>query len=177
MTEKQSEIEAEALEAGAPAPRNELDLPPNQEILERLEPLVRPGHLREAATVVQSMLVQQSHSGPLPTAREFSMYDQALPGAAERILALAEREQKHRQGLESVVVNKELSFKGRGQTFALTALVASLLVVCLFVYLDHPAAGASFGATVVVGVVALFLGQRLNPGAASKQQPPEAPDE
>lgn len=35
-------------------------------------------------------LVQEAHSGPLPPAAEFGRYDEILPGAADRILKMAE---------------------------------------------------------------------------------------
>lgn len=138
--------------------------PPKQEIIERLQPYVRAEMADQAATVVQSMLVQQHHSGPLPPAREFRIYESVLPGAADRIIALAEREQGHRHDLEKTVVRAEAGMKGRGQWFALTALLASLLVVALFAMWGHAAAGATLGSAVIVGVVALFLGQKWSAG-------------
>ncbi|MDR1100263.1 MAG: DUF2335 domain-containing protein [Treponema sp.] len=39
------------------------------------------------------------YSGPLPTSREFQGYEQVLPGAADRILAIAEKESEHRHDI------------------------------------------------------------------------------
>jgi hypothetical protein len=78
---------------------------------------------------------------------------------------MTEREQVHRQGLESQVVAGDLRLKGRGQMFAAFALVVSLVVVCVFVFLAHPVEGATLGGAIIIGVVALFLGQRWSPGA------------
>lgn len=41
------------------------------------------------------------HRGPLPTASEFTSYEAALPGSADRILRMAESAQKHSQELSS----------------------------------------------------------------------------
>lgn len=37
-------------------------------------------------------LVQEAHAGPLPPAAEFGRYDEILPGAADRILKMAEKD-------------------------------------------------------------------------------------
>lgn len=137
--------------------------PPKQEIIERLERYIQPGRENEAARVVQSMLVQQSHSGPLPPAREFRIYESVLPGAADRIIAMAEREQVHRQGLETKVVGEDLSIKRSGQLLSLFALFMMLAVVTIFAYLGHPGAGATLGTGVIVAVIAIFHGQKWLP--------------
>jgi uncharacterized membrane protein len=134
-----------------------------QEIIERIRPFIQPERVEEAAQVVQAMLIQQSHSGPLPTAREFQGYESALPGAAHRILMLAEAEQAHRHALERRVVERDLEMKARGQWFSLIALIAILSVVVLFAYLGFGAEGAMLGGGVIIGVIALFLGQKWRP--------------
>jgi len=40
------------------------------------------------------------HQGPLPRPDDFEKYERVLPGAADRILKLAENQATHRQGLE-----------------------------------------------------------------------------
>lgn len=42
----------------------------------------------------------KAHSGPLPAPEDLARYDDLLPGAAERIFAMAEREQNHRLSME-----------------------------------------------------------------------------
>jgi len=50
----------------------------------------------------KQVVSQQVHySGPLPPSTELDQYNQILPGAAERILAMAESEAKHRHALEN----------------------------------------------------------------------------
>jgi uncharacterized membrane protein len=137
--------------------------PPRQEIIDRIQPYVAPGRLEEAATVVQSLMISERHSGPLPSAREFGRYDVVLPGAGDRILGMAESEQRHRQELEKKVVWSDAALKGRGQFFAIGGLVAALAVVSLFAYLKAPTQGASLGGAVILGIVALFLGQKWFP--------------
>ncbi|GHT86243.1 hypothetical protein FACS1894137_11540 [Spirochaetia bacterium] len=44
------------------------------------------------------------YSGPLPTSTEFAGYDKALPGAAERLLSMVEKEAEHRHESEREVI-------------------------------------------------------------------------
>lgn len=55
-----------------------------------------------------------SYSGPLPPANEFQKYDEVLNGAADRLLAMAENQARHRQDLEKAVIygNQKKSFLG-----------------------------------------------------------------
>ena len=48
---------------------------------------------REVVEHQQSLM----YVGPLPPSKEFGGYEQALPGAANRILAMAEQESEHRR--------------------------------------------------------------------------------
>ncbi len=45
-------------------------------------------------------------------------YNECVPNGAERILALAENQAKHRQGLEGAVVHGNIRSETRGQVFA-----------------------------------------------------------
>lgn len=132
-----------------------------REVISRLEPFVLPGRAEDAADAVRSIIINQSHSGPLPVSSEFGRYEAVLPGSADRILSMAEREQTHRQSLEVMVVRRQVELNSRGQLFALVALVAMLGLVALIAYWGHPKEATTLGGIIIVGVVALFLGQRL----------------
>ena len=45
-----------------------------------------------------------SWSGPLPPPKVLEAYDRLVPGAAERIMKMAEQQSEHRRGLEKTVV-------------------------------------------------------------------------
>jgi uncharacterized membrane protein len=105
-------------------------------------------------------MIAHSHAGPLPPAREFGRYDEVLPGAGDRILSMAENEQAHRHEMERGMLKSESGFKGRGQLFAFLGLIVMLGAVIAMALMGQAVAGASLGGAVIVGVVALFLGQR-----------------
>ena len=78
----------------------------------------------EATQVVASM--QMTFQGPLPPAIELQSYNQIVPGAAERIIALAEKQAAHRMELEKHAVAEQLRQSARGQIFALIIGVAGI---------------------------------------------------
>jgi uncharacterized membrane protein len=54
-----------------------------------------------------TQLIQRTetlHQGPLPSPEAFEKYNLVLPGAADRILKMAETQATHRQGLERFAV-------------------------------------------------------------------------
>lgn len=52
--------------------------------------------------------VQIVREGPLPTPEELFRYDQLLPGAADRIIAMAEREQAARVNLDDMAQRADI---------------------------------------------------------------------
>ena len=71
--------------------QNKTDLDQIKVLIENLPPQER----LEAIELVRSTTL--SHSGPLPAPQDFREYDQVLPGSAERILSMAEKEQQIRE--------------------------------------------------------------------------------
>ena len=59
----------------------------------------------------QSAMAQQRtllhHQGPLPHPAVLQQYDDVVPGAAERIIRMAEQQAMHRQELESSVIRTD----------------------------------------------------------------------
>lgn len=53
----------------------------------------------------------QIRSGPLPTPEELFSYQQLLPGAADRIIAMAEREQAHRMNSEDLQIRADIKHR------------------------------------------------------------------
>lgn len=88
-------------------------------------------------------------------------YNQAFPGCAERIVAMAERQSAHRQYLEKTVIESGIVAQTRGQRYA---LILALSVVAGGVYLimnDKPTAGLTAIITALVSLVGVFIYGKL----------------
>jgi len=62
----------------------------------RAELVKRPPNSADPPRRNLMVLEARAHSGPLPDPRTIQEYENVLPGAAERIVSMGEREQKHR---------------------------------------------------------------------------------
>jgi len=101
----------------------------------------------------------QVYAGPLPPPEQLVKYNQAVPNAAERILAMAEKQSVHRQQLETIALRAEVrrSFWGLVAAFVLSILALSASTFCI--YTGHDIAGASiFGASLASIVIAFLRG-------------------
>lgn len=92
---------SEAIESVVVVPPLQLE----ERLTEALRPLIAPDQVQTVLSSVSIAIrdvVQQSslYRGPLPPPEFFSKYDSVVPGAADRILAMAEKEQGHRHSWE-----------------------------------------------------------------------------
>ena len=71
----------------------------------------------EAAAITQVKAEFHSFSGPLPPPEALARYNEVIPGGAERILAMAERQSAHRELLEAEVVSANVSSQKMGSLF------------------------------------------------------------
>ncbi|MGA9509161.1 MAG: DUF2335 domain-containing protein [Candidatus Sulfotelmatobacter sp.] len=96
-------------------------------------------------------------SGPLPPPDALERYNQILPGAAERIIAMAENQQSHRQGLEKHVIHSNVEAQRLG---TLLGFVVAMTVVIGGMYLVHEGkSGEGLAAilTALASLVGVFL--------------------
>jgi len=129
-----------------------------QEMLHVLRPVVMQGREQEAVTLVRSLMLR--YQGPIPLAAEFKAYEEAVPGAGSRILAMAEANQVNAFEINRDLIDREGELRGRGQLLAFFALMAMLLLTGACVLTGHPIVGTAFGTGTVVAVVAMFLMQQ-----------------
>lgn len=119
-------------------------------------------------------------TGPLPPAAEFAKYNQGVSDAAERILAMAEREQAHTHEMERQALELSRSsaiearrIVGRGQLIALAIGLAALSVAVIFAILGAPLPGAVIATATIagLGLPALFqvLKKRVVVGKAEEE--------
>lgn len=129
-----------------------------QEIVDKLTPILRPEQRRQAERVI-GMVLQKTHSGPLPPPEDLAHYDAICPGAAARILSMAERNMEHRHTTETRLIQSEYGLRTRGQWFALAALIVMLSVIAFTFWLKQPVAGSVLGSATLIAITGMFLGR------------------
>ena len=104
------------------------------------------------------MVKQELHfSGPLPPPETLEKYEKMIPGAAERILAMAEKQSDHRQQLEKTVITSDTLNSRRGLCFALTMGILSLILSTFLVYNGYTVGGTILGGSYLVSVISSFI--------------------
>ena len=130
-------------------------------LTETLQPMLRPGELPRARASITAVVETSVHQGPLPSPRQFGEYNAILPGSADRILSMAEKEQANRHQWErrhligDVVTNIVQLFLG----FLLSLALIGGAVYCAA---NSPwVAGLLVGASAFGLVGAFIKGKRL----------------
>ena len=73
----------------------------------KLKKLSRDSSNRRTETTVQAVVQKYHHSGPLPMPEQLAQYEAYCPGAADRIIRMAENQAAHRQEIEKIVVRQQ----------------------------------------------------------------------
>jgi len=103
--------------------------------------------------VKMTMRRSQVFSGPLPPPKQLKEYNDVLPGAADRILKMAERQSEHRQRMEEQIVNANTKDSHLGVIFA---FILGALIIGGGIYLA--AIGHPYGTWFSFGGVATLVG-------------------
>ena len=120
-------------------------LPP-KEILDKLPENVRT-----------SIVEAASFSGPLPPPSMFREYDSILPGSAERILAMAEKEQDHRTTWENKALDTIARQGNIGQWFGLLIAILCIGGAIYLAVSGHRWVAIALAVATAVGLVGRFI--------------------
>ncbi|MEA3053998.1 MAG: hypothetical protein QOG72_2901 [Sphingomonadales bacterium] len=160
-------------EESAPAPESDSALnkslakvdPEDEAKLEQIAELLPPEKRGELLAVIEKTV---SHSGWLPTPDDLAAYETILPGLAERIVAMPEREQKHRHEVIENALDRDYQLKHRGQTLAITSMVLLLAFSGCLAALGEIAWAARVAIFTIVAVVGIFVTGKVVDARTSK---------
>lgn len=136
-----------------------------EDAIERaLEGKVQKRDLPEVARRITQIVVSEQFSGPMPHPKHLREYESVLPGSAERILSMAERNLDSNVAIQTAVVKAEISDRKLGMW--LGATLFALLIIGAFSALfvtDNPLVpGLFLGTAAIGGVVAFIRGRNGN---------------
>lgn len=158
---KHSDAEQVAKEAavqdGAPGgiDANHILAAASAQIREQIQGL-QPEQANKAAQIAVQFAAAQ-YSGPLPLPQHYAEYEKILPGAADRILSMAEKEQNHRHSREKKVNNYPYWGLAVGAILSVLCFTFSYL---LFVN-GRPVGGGAMLSVSVLGVIGWFVNGRI----------------
>lgn len=124
------------------------------------EKVEKVGHLVAGMIAVS----QESFSGPMPHPDILKGYKELIPNAPERILQMAEQEQRHRIEVENKMLeqnNRNIieSAKANKRSQIIAFILAFVLIASgvALTILGHAIVGGTIFGTTIVGVVAVFI--------------------
>ena len=125
---------------------------------------MKPENEMENSEQMQKMIarvIAKEFSGPIPPPNIISGYEDVLPGAADRIIKMAEVQSSHRQQMESMKIKAEIRDSFLGVIFAFM-LGIGCLIACVITVIMVPAtagavSGSILGVTGIGSIVTAFL--------------------
>ncbi|WP_274065417.1 DUF2335 domain-containing protein [Xylella fastidiosa] len=102
-------------------------------------------------------VAHSSWRGPLPAPDQLARFDEIVPGAAERIIKMAEQEGEHSRGIRRFAMKASVGAQLIGQLSALTIAMCCLLLSYSLAVENHDAVAAILGGTSLTTVVLAFL--------------------
>jgi uncharacterized membrane protein len=96
-------------------------------------------------------------SGPLPAPEVLREYDSVVPGSADRIIAMAERQSDHRRNLESIAISGGNLRATMGSIFGFVIGMAAIIVGYLLVTNGQEIGGYSTMLLTVTALVGVFV--------------------
>lgn len=133
--------------------------------LERaIGPLIAGGQREIILERLTSLVVSERFSGPIAHPRHLAEYERICPGAAERIIAMAEREQQSSRDIIAANINlankaqtDESSDKKLGMYLGFAAFVIMMGCALLALSWNEPWMAGVFVATSVASAVGVFV--------------------
>lgn len=142
-----------------------------------LKKLPEQDRIRMAELIVQEASL---FSGPLPPPVMLQRYNEALPGLADRITLMAEKQLDHSQQINSQQVQSEITAQARDHTYrlfgmatALVALIGILSLVGWLAFVGQPWLAGTLGFSSMAAIVWMFIHGRPEKGAHTNS-PPES---
>ncbi len=146
--------------------QEQLEIKPAEKLQDEIErqigPLLPQQQRGQIVQRLVAIMMSEKFSGPIAHPKHLREYEDILPGSAERIVSMAEREQAHNMEMESRIISGQISDQKLGMWFGL----AALLVVVVLAFIagmmgNNILAGFLLGAGVL-GIVGSFIKGRFS---------------
>lgn len=119
--------------------------------------LLPPDQRGKVISIIEQVVEEEVFSGPAPHPRMLAEYDLALPGSANRVLTIAEKEQSHRHWWEKVALVAEIGLNYLGQILGFLVSLALMYGAFKSAEINQPVVACAFLAASAVGMVSVFV--------------------
>lgn len=155
--EKEQSVEQQKIDHNGNLTQNEIVSDPiPADVIEILDELPK----EKQQIILRSVLSikrRELYSGPLPPSEDFANYERTLPGAANRILEMAEKQLNHRIGNENKIIDNTIIQTNRGQWIGAVLAAFGLAIALVLGLYGHDILAGSIGVTTVIYLAVLFV--------------------
>jgi len=99
--------------------------------------------------------------GPIPHPAILEGYEKIVPGAAERILIMAESSMKHQQQYDNALLEASRKQAARGQILGFLIGLSAIGASMFSAFIGYPVLAGILGGTTVVSLVVAFVVGRM----------------
>lgn len=115
-------------------------------------------------------VMQSEFSGPIPPPNMIKGYEAILPGAADRIMTMAEKQSSHRQEMERKIVSTESRDSLLGILFAFTLGIGCIVASIVIVVLVPENAGAISSSALGIAGMGTIIGTFIKSTRSNKSE-------
>lgn len=117
----------------------------------------------------QEIHIKQSD---MPDEETLAAYARLIPGGADRLMSLIEKQAEHRMKLEALAVPAQIKQSGRGQIFGFVLAIVAFLLSAFFLYKGNPSWGGIIATSTAVSMAVIFaIGKHSQKVNLAKKQP------
>lgn len=99
----------------------------------------------------------RSYMGPIPPPEMLAGYEEVLPGSANRILEMAEKQSQHRMSLEKTVTESDVKRANNGLVMAFGLSIISLAAAAYLAINGHEATASVIVGTNLAALAGSFI--------------------
>jgi uncharacterized membrane protein len=159
-----------------PNPNDEVDSDSSKSVPHSEDSSASQAPFLQETQIKSERTMRLSFIGPLPPPNILRGYNEVIPGAAERILAMAENQQSHRIQIESAVVQENCKSQRRGLIFGFVITMTVVLGGFFLIYKGKSATGLISVVLALVSLVGIFIyGKQKQQSQLESQNKPFEP--
>lgn len=122
----------------------------------------------ESVQIIQQL---RHFAGPLPSPENLLNYDKIIPGTANRIIEMAEKNQEQRLYIDKIMAESDVKKSLRGQIFGFAVAVIAFTVATVCAFLNQKEIGIAAIGFTLVSIVSIFvLGRKSKEIAKNKDK-------
>ena len=112
---------------------------------------------QQSTVVKQVSMEAASYTGPIPPPGQLEQYNKVLPGAADRIITMAEQQSAHRHVIEMLTVKANARNSTLGVVSAFILGIGTIAGCVFLVFSGHEWPGAVLGSAGLIGLASVFI--------------------